>query len=177
MRKLLLIALILAPVLSIGQSIKTSKVDKFTKERVIETSFEKISSGGAFGLMRNCWISFNKNGETETLRFKWNTHEIVGVREGADLIFLDKDGNTYKFTNRFKEVSSRGAGTIGFVGAEDYGVNLYFDGDLSIFKEKELTDFRIHTTDGYVDFKMMPNANKKAKALYKVFEKEINKGN
>lgn len=171
--KRIVILLLLLPTLGVSQTIKTSKIDKFTKRQIIETSFEKISTNHFSGVLKNVWIAFQRNGETDAVWLKWNTGAIVGISEGAELIFLDKDGNTYEFINRHREVSSKGAGTIGFVGSADYGVNLYFDGDVSIFKEKEFTDFRIHTTDGYVDFIMLSQANKKIKGLYSVFEKEI----
>lgn len=158
----------------IGQSIKRNEVDKFTKKKVIETSFEKICTGNPLGgIFKNVWLSFVQNGDATFIRLKWNSHEIVGVSEGAKVLFLDSDGETYNFTNTISAVASKGAGTIGFVGSVDYGVDLYLkgEGDVDFFTEKNITDMRIHTTDGYVDFKLLDAANKRLEKLYKLFDK------
>jgi hypothetical protein len=174
MRKLLLV-LLMCPVLGFGQSIKSNKIDKFTKERKIETSFEKITTGHFGGILKNVWVAINTEGEKVFLNVKWNTGAIVGVSEGAKLTFLSKSDKQFEFINRYREVSSKGAGTVGFVGAVDYGVNLYFDGDVFSLGGEELTDFRIETSDGYVDFKINKNNSSRISRLIKAIDKELSK--
>lgn len=174
MRRLLL-ALLLIPAIGIGQTIKSNKIDKFTKERKIETSFEKITTGHFGGVLKNVWVALNTEGESVFLNVKWNTGAIVGVPEGAKLTFLTKTDKQFEFVNRFREVSSKGAGTVGLVGAVDYGVNLYLDGDIFNMEGEELTDFRLETSDGYVDFKVNKSNSNKLNDLIKVLDKELKK--
>lgn len=170
MRAILLLTILFSPILSIGQSIKTNKIDKFTKQRIIETSFEKIAMKNGGGV----WIAFQRIGEIEAVFLTINSRRsIMGVSEGADLIFLDNDENTYTFKNRHREISSHGPGTMGYVGTSEYYIDLYFEGDLSVFKDKEFSQFRIYATGGYIDYNISSNAPKKIKELYKVYENEI----
>lgn len=92
-KSLIMLALIVLTSGAFAQKIKTNEVDKFTKKKVIETSFEKIvsdnsvlgSTGGR--LMKNIWIAFRQVGENEYLRLKWCTNNVIALSENADVIF------------------------------------------------------------------------------------------
>ncbi len=157
-----------------AQRIKRDEIDKFTKKRVIETSFKEIS-GSAFSVRKNIWIAFKKNGDLEYMRIKWRCDDILAVDEGASIMFLDKDGETYEFANSEYTIAERGAGTVGISGTEQPGLNLYVLGDCSVFEDKLMTDIRIQTTDGYVDFKIMELQSKALAKTYKVFKKALDK--
>lgn len=171
----ILILLIILPLMSIGQGIEKNYVDKFTKVRKIETSFVKISSGNFSGPLKNVWLSANAEDDKGLLNIKWNTGGILRVPEGAILIFLTRSDKQLEFINRYSEVSSKGAGTVGVVGSSDYGVNLYFDGDVAGLSKEDISDFRLQTNDGYVDFTVLPQAKKKLEKLFKVFYNELEK--
>lgn len=164
-----------------AQKITENKVDKFTKKQIVQTSFEKIASdknmlGSAGGrIMKNIWISFRRVNEKNYLRLKWCTNDVLALSENADVIFLDDGGNTYTFKNTDFTVSGRGEGTIGIFGADLYGLNIYLEGDCAALKGKNITDMRINTTDGYMDFTLNKKASKKLSATYEVFEKAIKK--
>lgn len=164
-----------------AQKIKENSIDKFTKKQVVQTSFEKIVSDknimGATGgrLMKNIWISFRLENDTQFLRMKWCTNNVLALSEDADVIFLDKDGNTYTFKNTDFTVAGEGEGTVGAFGSALYGLDIYLIGNCESLKDKEITDLRINTTDGYIDFEL----NKKARGIisntYEVFEGAVNK--
>lgn len=159
-----------------AQKIKVNEIDKFTKQRVIETSFEKIvsdksvlgSSGGR--LMKNIWIAFRKVNENEYLRLKWCTNNVLAMDSNADVIFLDDKGNTYTFQNTDFTVAGKGEGTVGAFGSALYGLNIYLTGDCSALEGKTITDMRINTTDGYIDFELNKKATNTISKTYKVFK-------
>lgn len=176
MKKLLFPLFALLPLCSMAQKIKVNETDKFTKKTIIETSFEKIvsdknvlgSTGGR--LMKNIWIAFRKSGEAEYLRLKWCTNEVIALSKNADVIFLDADGNTYVFQNTDFTVSGKGEGTVGAWGSALYGLNIYLVGDCSALEGKVITDMRINTTDGYIDFALNKKAANTISKTYKVFK-------
>lgn len=159
-----------------AQKIKVNEVDKFTKKQVIETSFEKIVSDksmlGSMGgrLMKNIWIAFRKVGDNEYLRLKWCTNNVLALAANADIIFLDDKGNTYTFQNTEFTVAGEGEGTVGAMGAALYGLNIYMRGDCSALEDKTITDMRINTTEGYIDFELNKKAATTISKTYKVFK-------
>lgn len=166
----------------IAQKIQTNKVDKFTKQLIVETSFEKIvsdksilgPSGGR--LMKNIWIAFRQVGDKEYLRLKWCTNNVIALSENANIIFLDSDGNTYIFKNSDFTVAGKGEGTVGVWGSALYGLNIYMIGDCSAIKDKDITDMRINTTDGYIDLALNKKDAKTISDTYKVFESAVKEG-
>ena len=182
MKKLLL--LIIATTIIGGayaQKITVNKVDKFTKKHVIQTSFEKISSDRSFtgnmgsSIMKNVWLSFRSVGGKDYLRVKWCSNATVALSENADIILLDDSGETYTFNSCEFTVSGKGEGTVGFIGSEMYGLDIYTTGNCAAIKGKTLTDMRIHTTDGYIDFPLNKKSGKIIAKTYEVFDAEKKK--
>lgn len=66
-------------------------------------------------------------------------------------------------------MAGKGEGTIGFVGSAIYGLDIYMTGDVSALKDKIITDMRIHTTDGYIDFTISKKASDKINKLCSLF--------
>lgn len=164
MKKILLLCLIalITGVNLNAQKIKENGVDKFTRERIIETSFEKIVNDKSFDsrlvkYMKNIWIAFRQVGDEEFLRLKWCTKDIIAIDKDAEIIFLDKDGNTYPFKNTSFTLSGEGKGTVGSWGSGLYGLNIYSVGDCSALEDKVFTDMRIVSTEGYYDFAIDKN--------------------
>jgi hypothetical protein len=161
---------------SFAQKIKVNEIDKFTKKQVVETSFEKIVSdknilGSSDGhLMKNIWIAFRQVGDNTYLRLKWCTNQVVALNNNADVIFLDSNGITYTFKNTEFTLTGKGEGTVGFYGSALEGLNIYMIGDCAALKDKTITDMRINTTDGYIDFALNKKAAQTIADTYNVFE-------
>jgi hypothetical protein len=181
MKKIIFFATVLFVAIGANaQKIKTNEVDKFTKNKIIETSFEKIvsdksilgSTGGR--LMKDVWIAFRQVGDNTYLRLKWCTNTVLALSKNADIIFLDSDGNTYTFKNTEFTLAGEGQGTVGVVGSALYGLDIYMVGDCAALKDKSITDMRINTTDGYIDFKLNKKASGTISKTFKVFENAIN---
>jgi hypothetical protein len=166
MRTFIFVALIaIFPLTLLSQKIKVDEVDKFTKLRVIETTFEKVSSDnsplGTTGgrMMKNVWAGIKQVNGTNYLRLKWCSNKVFAMGEGAHVIFLDRQGETYKYENAEYTLSGIGEGTVGYVGSLIYGLDIYLLGDVTQLLQKEIDAFRIYTTDGYVDFDVTKKGN------------------
>ena len=167
MRKSHLLLLLLMFSINIqAQSIKVSKTDKFTKDKVVYTSYEKISSEAFIGTQtgKNIAICFGRENGLNMILMKWLTGDARLVSVNSKVVFLDEEDNTHEFTVS-DYASGRGEGTVGALG------------DLSVFKDHIMTAVRIYTTDGYYDYKIKKSAAEKARKAYRLFEKEIQKGN
>lgn len=175
-RRILFLSLLLACLGIQAQKIKVDEQDKFTGLKEKRTSFEKIVSeplitGGQMG--RNIWVAFQafEDSQIPIMIMKWCTNQVRAVDKGETVVFLDEDGNAHPYTNSEYTISSRGEGTVGAMGMDLQGVRLILTGDFSAFKDKKMTDLRIYTTDGYIDFKIKKsNANKLSK-MYKLITK------
>lgn len=175
-RKLFLLLLMILSINIQAQHIKVDKEDKFTGIREKRTSFEKIVSdplimGGQMG--RNIWVAFTtiENSKVPLMIMKWCTNEVRAIREGETVVFLDEDGKAHPYNNSEYTISSRGEGTVGALGMDLQGVCLYLTGDFSPFKDKKMTDLRIYTTDGYIDFKIKKGNANKLNKMYKLITK------
>ena len=163
-----------------AQSIKVSKTDKFTKDKVVYTSYEKISSeplimGRQLG--KTIWICFGHENGLDMMLMKWMSINVyIAKRNESKVIFLDEDDNTHIFTIS-DYAAGHGEGTVGALGMDSWGIRYLLLGDLSVFKNKLMTSVRIYTTDGYFDFKIKKSAAEKARDAYSLSEKEIQKGN
>ena len=107
---------------------------------------------------------------------KWLTADARLVRVNSKVIFLDEEDNPHEFTVS-DYASGRGDGTVGALGMDLWGLRILLLGDLSVFKDHIMTAVRIYTTDGYYDYKIKKSAAEKARKAYRLFEKEIQKGN
>lgn len=139
-----------------AQSIKVSKTDKFTKDKVVYTSYEKISSeplimGRQLG--KTIWICFGHENGLDMMLMKWMSINVyIAKRNESKVIFLDEDDNTHIFTIS-DYAAGHGEGTVGALGMDSWGIRYLLLGDLSVFKNKLMTSVRIYTTDGYFDLK------------------------
>ena len=102
---------------------------------------------------------------------KWLTGDARLVSVNSKVVFLDEEDNTHEFTVS-DYASGRGEGTVGALGMDLWGLRILLLGDLSVFK-----DHIMYTTDGYYDYKIKKSAAEKARKAYRLFEKEIQKGN
>ena len=148
----LLCASLLMGVSVYGQSLKINEVDKFSKEKKVYTSFEKISSESVMMVSpigKNIWLRFAHDHGLDFAQLRWCSKEVLSVDSDADIVFLDKDGNTYNFKNKDYTLSTPGGGAV--------------------------VAIRIYTNDGYYDFDIKEKNAKKLIKTYSLFEKALKK--
>ena len=174
-RRILFLFLLLACLSIQAQKISVNKTDNFTKNQIVYTSYEKISSeplimGGQLG--RNIWMCFGRENGLNMILMKWLTVDNRYVRKDSNVIFLDEEDNTHTFTVS-DYASGRGVGTVGALGMDLWGIQLLLLGDLSAFENHTMKSVRIYTADGYFDFKIKNGASKKVMKAYNLFKKTI----
>lgn len=127
-----------------AQSIKVSKTDKFTKDKVVYTSYEKISSEAFIGTQtgKNIAICFGRENGLNMILMKWLTADARLVSVNSKVVFLDEEDNTHEFTVS-DYASGRGEGTVGALGMDLWGLRILLLGDLSVFKDHIMTAVRI----------------------------------
>lgn len=145
----------------------------FQREKVY-TSFEKISSESVMMVSpigKNIWLRFAHDHGLDFAQLRWCSKEVLSVDSDADIVFLDKDGNTYNFKNKDYTLSTPGGGAVVAFGMNLLGVELTLIGNCSVFKDKTMTAIRIYTNDGYYDFDIKEKNAKKLIKTYSLFEK------
>ena len=101
MRKSHLLLLLLMFSINIqAQSIKVSKTDKFTKDKVVYTSYEKISSEAFIGTQtgKNIAICFGRENGLNMILMKWLTGDARLVSVNSKVVFLDDEDYKHEFT-------------------------------------------------------------------------------
>ena len=168
MKRKIFLLLLLFLIFNIGvqaQKISVNRIDKFTKDKVVYTSYEKISSEAFIGTQTGKNI-------LNFILLKWLTAESRYVNKGSKVIFLDEEENPYVFKVS-DYISGNGEGTVGALGMDLWGVRLLLLGDLSVFKDNKMTAIRIETSKGYFDYKIKSGASKKVMKAYNLFEEAI----
>ena len=127
-RRILFLFLLLACLSIQAQKISVNKTDNFTKNQIVYTSYEKISSeplimGGQLG--RNIWMCFGRENGLNMILMKWLTVDNRYVRKDSNVIFLDEEDNTHTFTVS-DYASGRGVGTVGALGMDLWGIQLLY---------------------------------------------------
>ena len=177
MKRKIFLLLLLFLIFNIGvqaQKISVNRIDKFTKDKVVYTSYEKISSEAFIGTQtgKNIWICFGLENGLNFILLKWLTAESRYVNKGSKVIFLDEEENPYVFKVS-DYISGYGEGTVGALGMDLWGIQLLLLGDLSAFENHTMKSVRIYTVDGYFDFKIKNGASKKLMKAYNLFKKAI----
>jgi len=178
MKKCLLLLFCFISIHTFSQEIATNEIDKFTKKLHIETSFEPLVIKDhlwSLSVIDNLWGEFKYIDNETFFIIKWCTGDNSIIDTGDNVLFLDKNGISYKLYNTSVRVSESDAGTVGQdVKRGELGVELYLTGDFKSIFENGITDLRIYTNKGYVDFNIKKKESKRLKSLYELFNETLN---
>lgn len=90
MKKILLLILATMPLFCFAQKVDT-KIDDFTGEKVVTTSWEKIYSGGATG-KNQTRIRFRHEGGVDLIEFRVFTDCATSCNKGQEMLLKTNDG-------------------------------------------------------------------------------------
>lgn len=150
--KKLLILLIFVPCSLIAQKIEVNKVDDFTKNRIIRTSWSTLYNGG---MSNPLWISIrvSKINGTHWLNVKlMNGNHVQSMQKDARLMLMLANDSIVTLYNSEYEISCYGCGATGFVGSSAQGIEADFvidEDELSALQTNPIKKVRIYLTDGY----------------------------
>jgi hypothetical protein len=162
--------------LSFSQKIEKKEFDKFTKENVIQTSWEQISGASGASLGNEIFISFLYQNANTYLRIKWNCNEAYSIQENADIMLLDANDSVYIFKNVMFTVAEKGKGMPfknPFVPA-GLGLDIYAVGNCKMLLNKEIISIRFYTSEGYITYDLKKKVAPIISKTYKVLFDEIN---
>ena len=141
MKKIILGLLLVTSMISFSQNCKykINETDEFTKNKILETEFEWISS--------NIGGSFKKINDKKALRLQLNSSSVFSVREGSKVMFLTDKEEPITFI--FPETNISKISTM----TSFYSINylmLSEENQNRLLNEK-ISKIRIYYSDGYID--------------------------
>lgn len=136
---------------SYGQSLAENKIDEFTKNKVIRTSWEPFCRNPK--LLSYISTSRINNDIFLSLKFMGNTG-IFSVNEGNEMMLKLSNDSIISLRALKYAISCRGCGSVTIVGTDLQGVNVDYK-----INEKQFSDLlankvikiRIYTADGYFE--------------------------
>lgn len=166
MKKLLLV-LISLPVMAFSQKIKKSEVDKFTKQKRIETSSELIRSGFTDVVA----VSLRAVDTTCFINLLVTNWSIGVIGSDSPIMFLLDNGETVTaMSTGIQSYKISNASTKSF----DHQYKISKEG-LEKLAAHKLKSIRRYTTENYSDLDIKERMQDRLKDLSAVFLEELNK--
>lgn len=168
MKKITLLLIALLPILCFAQKIE-SKIDDFTGEKVITTSWEKIYSGGMTG-NNQTRIRFRHEGGSDFMEFRVFT-DCVASCDKDKKILMKTDSGVIKVANLEYTLTKPGDWSPSAINNK-LGIYIVCSGkDINRLSKEKVTKLRITLSDGYRDLELKGKDSQKLMDLYIAFSK------
>ena len=148
-RLTLVLAVTIITAIGYGQKIEENKVDDFTKNSVIRTSFEVLSRSGF-----NSYCRINKINQSYYLQIRVMNGSVLSVRFNSDVMFKMSNDSIISLKVMEGASSCIGCGAIGFLGSASPGIDfqvILTSEEIEQFKSLKVKKVRIYTIDGYIE--------------------------
>lgn len=166
MKKVILLILAMLPVFCFAQTVKT-KIDDFTGEKVVETSWEKIYQGGATG-KNQTRIRFRHEGGIDFIEFRIFTDCVASCDKGQEILLKTNSG-IIKVYNLEYTLAKPGDWNPKGVNNK-LGIYLVCSGsELEKLKKESVSKIRITLSEGYRDLELKEKDSLKMQELYNQF--------
>lgn len=162
MKKFLFLTLLAFPFIVNAMKIETDKIDEFTGNREVITSWE------AFAKME-IHIRFHLINGKQYMDFKYISGEGTVVGEGDKLLFKSSNGNITDFESIALYHANIGEGSVNLVGAKNFGIYVRYSGDIAWFCDNIATLMRFNSVGKYSDFKISEKEGYKLQDLANLF--------
>lgn len=169
MKKLLLLLILILPVFCMGQSVE-SKVDDFTGEKVITTSWEKIHTGGLTG-KNQTRIRFRHENNKDFIEFRLFTDCVTSCNKGDEVLIKTNNG-LVRLSNSAYTLSKPGDWAPSAINSKQ-GIYLICYGDMTKLKDCKAEKIRFYLTDGYRDIELKEKDSEMLSKLYNAFITEL----
>lgn len=173
MKKILPILLLFVSVFTTyGQKVVINEIDKFTKNKIIQVNAMKYknwetSDAISKGMLKHVYLSFKAINEYNYLQFGVSANGYTRCLSQGDLaILLFSDDSTLELKNT-KETNCDHTSVTGM-----YPIT---SEELEILNKKELKEFRIYFSDGYIDYEVRKNKEQIIKETINLFLETIKK--
>lgn len=166
--RLFFLSLLFLPLVSIGQKIKESEIDKFTKQRRIETSSELLRNA----ITETVGVYYRSVDKTCFLNLTALNWSVGVVGDGEKLVFLLDNDSTV--TAKSTGVQSYEISRYGNYYKHQYQLSKE---DVYQLANHSLKSIRRYTSTGYTDLDIKDRKKEALQDLSKVFLEEYNKYN
>ena len=173
MRKSLLSILFIFPLVVLNaQKIAESKIDAFTGEPVIYTTWTQFYAGDDASGQMASEVRFRHEHGRDFMQIKIVTGDVeLTSREGAKIDFKTDKG-VVSFLNLREETSGKGKGLQGGHSPQ-LGMTLQFTGDFDDLLEARVEKIRYRFTEGYYDVDVPVKFQKVFRNSCELFVREI----
>lgn len=163
----LLLFIALLPSLCFAQKV-TSKVDDFTGEKVITTSWERIYSGGMTG-KNQTHIRLRYEGGIDFLELRLYTDCVASCKKGQEIL-LKTDNGIVKLENIEYTLTGPGDWSPSNINSK-LGIYLVCTcTDITRLANESVSKMRITLSDGYRDIELKNKDSTKLQSLVKAFQ-------
>lgn len=181
MKKLLLLALLIFPLVANAQKIKIDEIDKMEGFRHIRTSEENIFNS-TFKNPFRLWMEVGAivDGDVKLLSLDFATDVENSVFEGNKIVFLFENGEKVELFAKNSYILDHFYAKIAGVSQEFFGVSpsytlLYDSPELKKLIENTITDIRIEFKDSYRDYPVNKKGYEKIKKCITLVLDRMNK--
>lgn len=159
---LLMAALLMFSIAAYAQKISV-KIDDFTGEKMVETSWEKIYSGGATASMQTR-LEVCQYGADQFLKFRIYTGKVCSIDRNAEVLFKTNDGIVKAIVTEYS-LSEPGAWSVN---APNKNLGIFFSTKVNL-KEligKEIQRIRFPFSKGNVDIEIKKGDAEKMQKMF-----------
>ena len=154
--------LILLSFNSTAQKIAENRVDEFTKDHIVRTSWERIISNQNFG----AFFRISVINERFYFELKWMDRIAFSVDQGMELLIKMQNEDIISLRNTEYKMSCIGCGSIGLGGSSLPGVHLIYPIEketITKLKDYNVIKLRIYTSKGYIESEIKEKFAKRIK--------------
>lgn len=168
MKKVIFLLMVILPVLCLAQKVET-KVDDFTGEKVVTTSWEKVYSGGMTG-KNQTRIRLRHEGSSDFIEFRIFTDCVASCDKGKEILLKTNNG-IIKVHNLEYTLTKPGDWNPNGIN-DKLGIYLVCSGsDIHKLAKEAIIKMRITLSDGYRDLELKEKESQKLKELFEAFIK------
>lgn len=169
MKRLINILISLMPLFCMAQSIE-SKIDDFTGEKVITTSWEKIYTGGLTG-KNQTRVRFRHENNRDFMEFRLFNDCVTSCNKDDEVLIKTNNG-LVRLSNSTYTLSKPGDWTPSAINNKQ-GIYSICYGDMTKLKDSKAKKIRFYLTDGYRDIELKEKDSEMLNKLYNIFRSEL----
>ena len=163
MKKILLILLFIFSINSFAQKIEKNELDEFTKDLIIETEWQTLTSEfGGYSYFR-----IKKINDFTFLELRFFLKDgFYSIKKGDKLMLMKENKDVFEIYAIDHYISCIGCASVGLVGSKAFGIRpayIISEESLNQLKKSKIIKFRIYTADGYRDFELTEKKDKRLK--------------
>jgi hypothetical protein len=175
MRVLLItISIFIICVTSYGQKIVEKKIDDFTGDEIISTSWEPLRKS----MKMNASVTIRVVNGLAYIGLKTMFGSVYSIGEGDELMFKLKNEEIISVKNLEYTLTCTGCGATGLMGSGAPGTKTYYPitkKQLDEILASPITKVRVYLTDGYKEDKLNTKNYQRLKQLIELVYEEVDR--